>query len=81
MGSYFVKIRTSRLDLLQELQQVYDLDVFRHTARQLAEDLFEVDALVSNSDIEKLKKVGYQVELIADASKLAEERQKEISDY
>jgi hypothetical protein len=53
---------------------VYKLDIFRHTARQLESGGFEVQGLLSEEDIEKLRTHQYDVSIISDAEKAAKER-------
>lgn len=79
MGYYFVKIRTSTWERLRDLQQVYDLDVFRQTAKQLAEGVFEIHGLLSDEQIEQMRTDGYEVEVATDAEQVAKERLKEVA--
>jgi hypothetical protein len=53
---------------------VYKLDIFRHTARQLKSGGFEVQGLLSEEDIEKLRTHQYDVSIDGDAEKAAKER-------
>jgi hypothetical protein len=59
---------------------VHDLDVFRQTAKQLADGLFEIQGLLSDEQIKHLSKKGYQIEVIADAEKIAQERVQDVPD-
>jgi hypothetical protein len=79
MGYHIVRIRTDTWDALRDLQRVYDLDVFRQTAKQLADRLFEIQGLLSDEQIGQLSNRGYQIEIIADAAKIARERTNEVS--
>jgi hypothetical protein len=79
MGNYFVRIQTTSQDSLRQLQQLADLDIFRHTARQLSAEAFEVEGLLSQAQIEQLRAAGYQVDVTADAEQVARERRTEIA--
>ncbi len=79
MAYHVVRIRVDTWDRLRDLQRVYDIDVFRQTAKQLADRLFEIQGLLSDEQIEKLSNEGYQIETIADAEKIAKERTNEVS--
>jgi hypothetical protein len=79
MDYHVVRIRTNSWHRLRDLQRVYDLDVFRQTARQLADHLFEIQGLLSDEEIEQLSNEGYQIEATANAEKIARERTNEIS--
>lgn len=79
MGYHVVRIRVDTWDRLRDLQRVYDLDIFRQTAKQLADRLFEIQGLLSDDQIEKLSNEGYQTEIIADAEKIAKERANDVS--
>jgi carboxypeptidase T len=77
MGLSFVRIRADNLEQLRNLQQVYALDVFSHTAGQLITG-FEVQGLLTEEQIEQLRENGYEVEIIRDAESVAKERLKEV---
>ncbi len=79
MGYYIVKIRTDKLDQLHDLQRLHDLDVFRQTAKQLDDRLFEIQGLLSEEQIECLSKKGYKIEIIGDAEEIAKERVKDVA--
>jgi hypothetical protein len=79
MGYFVVRIRADSWDRLRDLQRVHDVDVVRQTARRLDDRLFEIEALASERDIERLSAAGYQVETIADAERIASERQRDLS--
>jgi hypothetical protein len=64
--------------LLYNLQNVYELDVFAQTAKQLQENLFEIQGFLSTQQIEEICCAGYDVEIIEDAEKVAKERLKDI---
>ena len=70
----FVTIRTKTLEHLRDLQRVWDLDVFRHTAKGLPGGLFEIQGLVSDEQIERLRAIGHEVVILSDADELAKER-------
>lgn len=78
MGHYFVKIRTTTWERLRDLQQVYDLDVFRQTARQPAEGVFEIQGLLSDAQIQRVRADGYEVEVAAAAEQVARKRLQDI---
>jgi hypothetical protein len=81
MGYYIVRIRTDTWDKLRDLQRVHDLDVFRQTAKQLADRLFEIQGLLSVEQIERLSDIGYRINAISDAEKIARERSNEVSQH
>lgn len=78
MGCRFVKIRANTWERLRDLQRVYDLDVFRQSAKQMAAGLFEIQGLLSDEQIEQVRAKGYEVEVISDAEEVAKKRLKEI---
>lgn len=55
---------------------MYKLDIFRHTARQLESEGFEVQGLLSEEVTEKLRTQQYEVSVNGDAEKAAKERLK-----
>lgn len=73
MGRYIVEIKAASLERLQDLQQIFDIDVVRATARQI-ESGFTVEAVVSESKIELLKREGYRVKVLKDAEELGRQR-------
>lgn len=79
MRAFFVKIRTARWEGLRDLQKVYDLDVFRQTARRLVNDRFEIEGLLDEAQIERLRSDGYEVEITADAEQVANHRLKDVN--
>jgi hypothetical protein len=79
MDTYFVRIRTDTWERLRDLQQAYDLDVFRPTARQLPDGVFQIEGLLSEEQIGQLRGAGYEVEVTADADVLAKERREELA--
>lgn len=79
MRHYFVKIRAVTQERLRNLQSVYDLDVFRQTARNPSPGTFEIQGLLSDEEIERIRTDGYEVEFVTDAERLARERLKEVS--
>lgn len=81
MGDYFVRIGASSWKRLQDLQQVYHLDVFGPTAKQLADDAFEIDGLLSEDQVDQLRAAGYTVDVVADAGQVAADRWNEIASY
>jgi hypothetical protein len=71
MGRYVVEIKATSLERLQDLHQIFDIDVVRATARQI-ESGFTVEALVSESEMEQLRREGYRVKVLKDAEELAD---------
>jgi hypothetical protein len=57
---------------------VYDLDVFRQTAKQTAEGGFQIEGLLTDEQVERLRAEGYEVEVGADADQLAADRRREL---
>ena len=76
---FFVRIRAGTLDALGDLQKVWDLDVFRHSARELEEGIFEVHGLLTEAEIEVIRSKGYEVEVISDSDEVACQRLKELN--
>jgi hypothetical protein len=81
MGNYFVRIQTTDLNSLQQLQQIADLDIFGRTARQRGAEAFVVEGLLSEAQIERLRAAGYSVEVVADADEVARKRREEIGRF
>lgn len=77
-SKFFVRIRTGSIEALIDLQKVWDLDVFRHTARDLASGTFEIQGLLTDSEISKMLTQGYVVEKISNADEVASQRMKEL---
>ena len=73
MGRYVVEIKAASLERLQDLQQIFDIDVVRATARQI-ESGFTVEAVVSESKMEQLKREGYRLKVLKDAEELGRQR-------
>jgi hypothetical protein len=73
MGRYVVEIKAASLERLQDLQQIFDIDVVRATARQI-ESGFTVEAVVSESNMEQLTIEGYRVKVLKDAEELGKQR-------
>jgi hypothetical protein len=73
MGRYVVEIKAASLERLQDLQQIFDIDVVRATARQIESD-FTVEAVVSENKMELLKREGYRVKVLKDAEELGRQR-------
>jgi hypothetical protein len=78
MSNYFVKISTTSWERLADLQRLYHLDVVRQTARQPSEEVFEIDGLLSEDQIEQLRAAGYEISIVADAEQVARERLKQV---
>jgi hypothetical protein len=76
---FLAKIRATTAVDLEDLRTVWDLDVFRHTARELEQGIFEVQGLLSGAEIEQIRHLGYEVEVTADADEIARERSHEHS--
>ena len=77
-GRSFVRIRAGTIEALGDLRKVWDLDVFRHTAKELKGGIFEVHGLLTEAEIETIRSQGYEVEVIADADEAARQRLKEL---
>jgi len=73
MGRYVVEIKAASLERLQDLQQIFDIDVVRASARQI-ESGFTVEAFVSESKMEQLRREGYRVKVLKDAEELGRQR-------
>lgn len=78
MAASFVRITAPHRDRLLALQDFPELDIFRHTARELADDAYTVDGLLSHEQISRLRSEGYGVELVADADQVAMERRRDL---
>jgi hypothetical protein len=78
MKYYFVYIYTNTLNHLHNLQKVYKLDINRSTARQLTEGRFEVQGLLSEEEIDRIRSDGYDVEVNEDSEDAAGEMLKDI---
>lgn len=78
MAACFVRITASNRDRLLALQDVPELDIFRHTARELADEVCTVEGLLLREQIDLLKAEGYVVVVIADADELTVERRREL---
>jgi hypothetical protein len=79
MGHHFVNIRAATWERLRDLQQVYDLDVFRQTAKRSSDAAFEIRGLLDDAQVERLRADGYDVEITADAENMAEQRLKDVA--
>ena len=78
MGAKFVRITAASREQLTALPELYELDVFRQTARQLADGTYTVDALLSDEEIDRLRAAGYGVEIVSDADQVAKHRTGEL---
>lgn len=77
MERCLVRIYAKSQESLQDLQKVYDLDVFRTTAKKIGSE-FVVEALISKQEIGRLSAEGYRVDILTDAEMLGSERRKEV---
>jgi len=75
---FFVKIRAGTIKALNDLQKVWDLDVFRHTAQELTGEFFEVQGMLTDVEIGEIQSQGYEVEVLSDADEVARQRMKEL---
>lgn len=75
---FHVRIRAETIEALGDLRRVLDLDVFRHTAKELKGGIFEVQGLLTEAEIGTVRSQGYEVEVIADADETARQRLKEL---
>ncbi|MCJ7445855.1 MAG: hypothetical protein MUO26_15270 [Methanotrichaceae archaeon] len=76
MVRYIVNIYAASLERLRDLQRIYDLDIFRGTARQIDSN-FTVEALVSAEEIARLRNEGYGVEILKNAEELMRKHRNE----
>lgn len=74
----FVRIRAGTIEALGDLQKVWELDVFRHTARELTGGIFEIQGLLTDAEIREIQSRGYEVEALSDADDVARQRMKEF---
>jgi hypothetical protein len=74
VARFFVTITVESWDLLRDLQRVHDLDVFGQTARTLPDERFAIDGLVGEAEVERLRGLGYEVEVGEDAEEVARRR-------
>lgn len=75
MGRYMVEIKAVSLERLQDLQRIFDIDVVRATAKHI-ESGFVVDALVSEDEVERLRREGYGLKIIKDAEEIDRQRRR-----
>lgn len=68
-----VEIKTASLERLHDLQRIFSIDVVRATARRI-ESGYVVEALVSENEIEKLRRESYDVMILTDAEELGSQR-------
>ena len=72
-------IRGRSREEMTELVRGLDIAVFEHTSRTLpSKKGFSVDAFLTDAQIQRLKAVGYGVEVGPDAHMLGRERQGEV---
>jgi phosphoribosyl-dephospho-CoA transferase len=77
MGRYLVEIKAVSLERLHDLQRIFDIDVARTTSRHL-DSGFIVEALVSEAEVEQLRREGYELKTIQDAEEVGRQRRKEM---
>src|SRR5215831_9912575 len=78
MKLFLVRITAKTYKKLRELDR-YHLDLKKRSARQEGESKFVVSGILSELDIEKLKKLGYKLEVLLDLSKEGKERRDDVS--
>jgi murein tripeptide amidase MpaA len=78
MAQYSVRIVAQTLQQLRALDQ-FDLDIHHRAARQEGPDRFVMPGVLSEEQIKQVEAAGYKVEVIEDLTKVAPERQKELS--
>ena len=78
MPQRFVRIRAADWERLRDLQRAYDLDVFSPTACRLPAGGFEIQGLLSDEQIAQLRADGYDLTLVGDADRIADERLREF---
>ena len=74
----FVRIRAKTIEALGDLRKDSDLDIFRHTAREVTGGTFEVQGLLSETEIREIRSRGYEVEVVSDADEIARQRLNEL---
>jgi hypothetical protein len=74
----FVRIRAGTIEALGDLRKVWNLYVFRHTAKELKGGAFEVHGLLTEAEIETIRSQGYELKLISDGDEVARQRLKEL---
>ena len=77
MARYFVTIRASDERRLRDLRDVYQADVFIKTAKQAAPGSYQVEGLLSDEEIDRLRASGYEIEVGANAEEVAREKRGE----
>ncbi|AIQ48526.1 hypothetical protein R70723_23365 [Paenibacillus sp. FSL R7-0273] len=70
-------IHAASLDKLHELEG-YDLDIVRSSAVQLTEADYSVSGLLTEEQVEQLKKAGYSLEIELDATDIPAQRLQEV---
>jgi hypothetical protein len=75
---FFVRIRARTIEALSDLQKLWDLDVFRQTAKELEGGVFEIHGLLTEAEIEVTRSKGNEVEVVSDADEVARQRSNEL---
>jgi hypothetical protein len=75
---FFVRIRARTIEALGDLQKLWDLDVFRQTAKELEGGVFEIHGLLTEAEIEVTRSKGNEVEVVSDADEVARQHMKEF---
>ncbi|HDR4766204.1 TPA: carboxypeptidase [Bacillus cereus] len=78
MKLYSVRIHSNSHEELKRLEK-FDFDLQYRISKKTDVDYYEVPGILTNEQIEKVKQSGYQVEIIEDLNKVAEERKLEVS--
>lgn len=73
-----VKIFAKTLDELRALDK-FELDLHYRATRQLENGLFMIPGVLTDEEVAKLTEAGYKIEVVADLTKVARERAKEVS--
>jgi hypothetical protein len=77
MARYRVTITGRGYDAMADLVRKHEVSINRGTARS-KDDEYRVDAIVDETTIPELEKLGYQVERHEDVDQLGRERQSEV---
>ncbi|MBI5251834.1 MAG: carboxypeptidase [Desulfomonile tiedjei] len=78
MGMYDVRIAVKDTADGRELDKM-ELDLHRRAARKEAKNRFIVPGLLTSEQIEKVKRAGFEVTIVADVSNVAARRRAEVS--
>ena len=77
MEYFDVFIEAESLKKLREIDK-YDLDIKRRAAHLDSRNIYVVPGILTNTDIDKLREVGYNVTVVRDLSSVALDRQLQV---